>query len=318
MAQLVTTPTLQREVPTARKVQHNDPTTQEMEIQIDRAAKLMDRRDLDIGVRMQLLLAIQNARAALAEYRDSISTEEPGMHVSPVVATTTTNPMAGLWMVIVATAAAMVATVPMLDPARRPSAEAAAEALRELAKPVREIETAPRPARTPGPTSTIDVKPLPRTRTRPDEDDRKRKCTGRWGPPAGGNTVHDAYARYVAERHGDPSTATLNYFLADEEGGADFDHFHVTAMEYFEAKTRHEIVMRDWAPNQPLVVARLLDQASKQLEILYRCGGRDWQLIWYFDDPDVVEAARTFLPPIIEVRHEPWPGGERPERRDVP
>jgi hypothetical protein len=316
VARLMTTATLQRAIPAERKIPHNDQTTQEMEIQIDRAMALMARRDLNPTLRIQLMLAIQHARSALEQYRDSISTIEPGMRVSPMMATTTTDPISALFVGLLALAAALVASGPAIDPRGRPNpGHVAAEALRQLAKPVKEIiesETAPRPQ-----PPTGDVFPLPDRLPRPDEEEprrRRRKCTKRWGPPAGGDEIHDKYARHVAEKQGDPSFATLNYFVADEDGGADFDHFHADAKEYFEVKTRHEIVMREWAPNQPRVVARLLDQAAKQLEILHRCGEPGWRLVWFFDDPGVAKTMKTYLPPEIEVRHEPWPGGQRPPR----
>ena len=100
--------------------------------------------------------------------------------------------------------------------------------------------------------------------------------------------------------------ATLNYWIEDDGLIGDFDHYNPDANELFEAKTRHEILMRDWARNQPVVVARLMEQARRQDELRQLClpGAR---LIWFFDVKEVADAARDYLGGIVdEVVHEPW------------
>lgn len=303
-------------IPSDKKTPHDDSTSQELRIRIAAAAKLMERRDLSPKVRVELLIAIRNAWWALEQYRYSIGTGGDGPHINPTMATTTTNPVSALGALLMAMAVVLTAAVTMPDPRGRPSpaAEALADALRRLAEPIKTIELGEEltPEPEPGPTKEVfptpDLDPEPRQR-------RKRTCVQKWGPPAGGDAIHDEYSHHVAERHGDPGAATMNYFVVSNGLAVDFDHYHAEANEYFEVKTRHEILMHEWARNQPLVVARILVQATRQNEILVRCAEPGWQLIWYFDDPEVVEAATGFLGSLgIEVRHEPWPRGERPER----
>jgi hypothetical protein len=138
---------------------------------------------------------------------------------------------------------------------------------------------------------------------------RQKQCRAAWGPPAGGNAIHDEYARYVAMKDGNPQYATVNYWLEEDGLIADFDHHNpdIGVNEFFEVKTRHEILMREWARSQPMVQARLIEQATRQVEILNRCALPGWRLIWYFDDWGVYDAARDWLTPIVdEVRHVPW------------
>ncbi|MFF3328203.1 DUF4157 domain-containing protein [Streptomyces sp. NPDC002888] len=136
---------------------------------------------------------------------------------------------------------------------------------------------------------------------------RPQQCRSAWMPPAGGNVVHDEFARLVALRYGNAMYATVNYWLTDGRVVADFDHHNPDVNEFFEAKTRHEILLRDWARSQPEILARLLEQAGRQHEILTRCAEPGWRLVWFFDDERVADVAREYLGPVVdEVRFMPW------------
>ena len=68
------------------------------------------------------------------------------------------------------------------------------------------------------------------------------------------------------------------------------------------------------------MLARLMEQATRQVEILNRCALPGWQLIWFFDDKDVADAAADYLGGVVdEVRHVRWnrelPEGAPPGRR---
>ncbi len=143
----------------------------------------------------------------------------------------------------------------------------------------------------------------------PESERKGGTCRWRWIAPAGGNPIHDEFARYVAVKHGNPTFATLNYRIEKDGIVADFDHYNSQSNEFFEAKTRHEILFREWAYKQPEVVARLIAQAEKQFELMIQCASPypSPRLIWYFDNREVAGVARHYLGYIVdEVRHVPW------------
>jgi hypothetical protein len=174
------------------------------------------------------------------------------------------------------------------------------------------------------PSEIAQDPPLPDPEPEPDPKKRRKPdCVGGWGPPQGGDSVHDDYARLVAEKYGHPALASLNFYMAGDGAVADFDHYNPESNEFFEAKTRHEILLRDYARSQPEVMARLYAQAEAQFEVMIRCAPAypPPRLIWFFDDPEVAqEAQRLFGGVVDEVRHEPWPEGRpiRPRRRRRP
>jgi len=166
-----------------------------------------------------------------------------------------------------------------------------------------------------------DIAPEPKLPPDPRPRRRKRReCESAWAPPAGGNPNHDAYAQRVALRYGDPTYATLDYYVAGEGGAAKYDHYNPEMNEFFEVKTRHEPLLNEWARNQPMILARLYEQAVNQFNVMIECAPTypGPRLIWFFDNPDVAEAAADYLRGVVdEVRHEPFPGpaGSTPARR---
>ena len=59
-----------------------------------------------------------------------------------------------------------------------------------------------------GPSKTVDI--IPPISVEPESERKRRKCIEYWTAPAGGDLIHDKYARYVAEKHGNPTFATVN------------------------------------------------------------------------------------------------------------
>lgn len=135
---------------------------------------------------------------------------------------------------------------------------------------------------------------------------RKPECTAGWIPRAGGSTMHNRYAEYVATHYGNPTLATVEYEIHTKRGRVTFDHYHPTTNLFVEAKTRHQPLLREWDENWHFIVERLYEQAERQREALVRCepNGR---LVWAFDDPHVAQVARMHFADIAdEVWAIPW------------
>jgi hypothetical protein len=297
-------PTVQRAIPSGREP-HDDPVSQEALIQIEAAKKLLERSDLTPEDREEIEEAIKEAEKERERYRwDVIGTGGHGpTGAGGLGMTTTMNPFAAVAAGIILVVGA-IATAP--PDVRTKTAAALSEALRDLARPLNRIaRTRTAPAPEPKPTETFD--PVPDPKPDPSRRRRRRKeCATSWFPPAGGDPIHDEYSRIVATKYGNPTFATLNYWMQDDLLVADFDHYNPDANELFEAKTRHEILMREWARNQPAVVARLMEQATRQDELRQRCAPSA-RLLWFFDVKEVADVAREYLAGIVdEVVHEPW------------
>jgi hypothetical protein len=135
-----------------------------------------------------------------------------------------------------------------------------------------------------------------------------------------GDPVHDEYARFVAERYGHPSYATVNYWLEYDGLVVDFDHHNPEfgINEFFEAKTRHELLLHEWDRSQPFVLARLWRQATG-VEILNRCARPGWRLIGSSTIESCRRGRRLLRGVVDEVRHVPWnpelPEGPASRRR---
>ena len=298
-------PTIQRMIPSGREP-HDDPVSQQALIQIEAAKKVLEKPDLSSDEREEIEEAIKAAEKARERYRwDVIGTGGRGSTgVGGLGAATTMDPATGVVVGLLLVAGAIATAPPDI---RTKTSAALAEALRDLARPIDSVARGRRSAPAPEPRAKETVDPLPDPRPDPRRRRRRSKeCARSWGPPAGGDPIHDEYARLVATKYGDRTFATLNYWIEDDLLIADFDHYNADANELFEAKTRHESLMREWARNQPQIAARLMEQARRQDELRRRCmpGAR---LLWFFDVKEVADMARDYLAGIVdEVVHEPW------------
>jgi hypothetical protein len=152
----------------------------------------------------------------------------------------------------------------------------------------------------------------------------RRDCSDDWTPRLGGDPIHNAYCDHIFPRIGDPLRARYDYELHGPEGVVSFDHYNEETSQYFDGKTRHQLLAVEWWHAWPLMLATMLDRAMRQQAALRACPPPFYRprarLIWVFDDPAVAKVAKQLIAgagAVDDVWFEPGPntGGRSSRKR---